>query len=342
MEQMARDWYDWRTRTLDEQFRSATDPTAPLTDDVPFGVGGVAKKLPPLPTAVKRRISDIAASIRERAGSKIEVPPVNVGELERYYALGQDTPPWYRGSPEAWERFFGEHANLARGFNAAYSMRATPYEQMDRSNQALRHYLESGGDPSEILKTRGLTLPARESMKMAEAWAQDPNANLARAGFSLGPQKRTDYYDVLGGAHKPVIDTWMGRVGYGLSTKLDPKTGKPISTWEAIGSGRKQQLMYDQMSEIGTEIARFRGVDPETWQGRVWIPLRQEAGYMSGNEPFAQAMERVGIQSPDYQHLIKRGLLKGMSAAKKRQVAITLGVAAGGGAALGGQGSPPD
>jgi hypothetical protein len=308
-----------------------------------------------------QKIREIERQAQARAGHKIELPPVNVGEVEKYYALGQDAPPWYVGSPEKFKEMFGPYADLSRWFNAATSMRLDPALQFDRAMQGMRLGAQHG--PEGIRGVKGLGQPTREMEEMLRRWRDDPTANLAMVlnprgrsfsepgkGYDPGPMKRTDYGDVLGGAHKPVIDTWEGRLAYGEHpTKriIHPKTGAdlgPESMWEGVGSGRKQNLMYEKFADITTELARFRGVEPETYQGRTWTAFREAAKYMKGNEPFAEQMARRGAASKDYQWLLDKGMLSGVPLYGQRWLAIALALGgAGAGAAAAGAGgeAPP-
>ena len=97
------------------------------------------------------------------------------------------------------------------------------------------------------------------------------------------------------------------------------------------------------LADIGNILANFHGVHPETWQGRVWVPWRQQFRNLGGSEPLAEMLEVRGRRSKDYEYLVNSGVMKLLPRSVQREVTAILGmIAAGGGAAgLAGQESTP-
>lgn len=350
MAQLGRDWYDWRSRTLDEQFRAATDPNAPITGETPFDTGGIAgitrRALPrALPRRLQQEIDEVIERIRgegeHRAARPIHLPRLRVEELERFWQEGKELPGWYIGAPQQFERQYGDLAPLSLGFNAAASMNATPYEQIKLANQGLRQLVESGMNPRAI-NIKGLGQVNQEMRDMAALWRKDPNTTLTSV-FNPMTFKRTDYHDVMAGRrHVPVIDTHMGRVGYGLTSGKDIPTAtirnieKNAWEWSKAKSGTaRHQLMYRMEADVGTLLARHHGVEPENWQGQVWVPWREQFRERGGSEPLAQMLEERGKQSADYQYLVQSGVMKLLPRDARRRITGILGLMAGGGAAAG-------
>ena len=346
MSALARKWYDWRTqpttleRALDprkmrfDAFGRETPaveslqtlPYAP-EEEMPGSPGNLAgvmrRRLPPhLPGRVRSAIEDIIERLTEQAKTPgltpkgnpmqpITLPTPRVDWLEEFYRRGQYEPPWYAGSPQAFERLYGDLSPLSLGFNAAASMNATPYAQIDLANEGLRRFVESGRDPSALRRIKprpgetidqmkGLGQVSREMEQMARLWLKDRNAVLTSV-FNPKTFKRTDYHDVMAGKrHEPVIDTHMGRIGYGLIKPIPPTVLDLTELEEeSLGVGPSEERDRESRAPV-PHAGRHREHPGELPRG----PSRDVAGARLGavaaavQEPRGERTARGDARSP--------------------------------------------
>jgi hypothetical protein len=311
-------------KSLADDFRAGRPPTPELQAALAHALSPQAP-IPRRPAGLSpAALAKMAEQIRAKypGGPRVKFPLPNIERAQRYYELGAKRPSWYLGSPEAFEAQFGRESNLMRAWNAVLSQAKTPRDQTMLGYRARRVFeegglpaLERGGGTGGALGG-AMESQAREMAEMYRRFSVDPYADL-RSVLSPGSVKRKDYYGALGGEQNPVVDRHIGEIYYG---PLFAKADGPL----------KIQL-YNASQLASLELAALNKTQGGHFQGGQWIAYREalailegDKRYLKGNEPYAQQLIQIGLESPDWQLLLSKGYLDKVGAKGRAALAITI------------------
>jgi hypothetical protein len=255
-----------------------------LAQEILAGRGGVGKPLTRLRAA--------------------DVPPLagaDIPTLKRYFEMGAKNPSnvnWYTESQKAGEQLVGEDEPLFRLFGSIFSQRKGPVPETNLAMKAYRAWKEGGVDALRTM--RGPSAHQRgELIRGALQWENNPATveSLAERALTPGSMKRRDYFGARGLQDVSVIDTHAGAAATGGRFEAtDPR-------------------QYYGVQHVYHTLADEAGVPRKGYQAAVWVPWRAEMAAQRGvpagdPDPAARILMKAAETNPDYQALVRQGLVQ--------------------------------